>query len=347
MSKIIYLALENLHQRFNVMMNETISPHVHHTIYPVGYDYLKIKHGQFIDINQTIRFKAAQLQIVAEMFANGEILNGDTFLIADIFFPGIESIRYMADLQGVRVRIFGFNYAGRADEHDFVQRLGEWSDYSERGYHSICDGIFVGSEFHKANVVAYFGLPPDKIHVTGYIWNLHWIDKLINFVLKDVVKEDYVIWPHRFAEEKGLDELESYVSGTKRKVLITSCGNPNQKAIAFALEHKNVEYLHSLTKVEYYRLFRAAKFYLSTAYQETFGYTLQEAILFNCKIIVPKRACYPEMVPAINVYDPEILRGPRFSDALDYMLDSVPIVPITYTMKWNDNVDKVMQIIKG
>ena len=40
---------------------------------------------------------------------------------------------------------------------------------------------------------------------------------------------------------------------------------------------------------------RRAKWYLSTAYQETFGYTIQEAIYFGCEILVPNRGLFEEV----------------------------------------------------
>ena len=117
-TKIIYVPLENLPQRYTQMMNESIYPKVDIVLYPDVKIDTKIKRGQFLDIVNTCKFKAAQLQMIADLFNQGKVNDNDAFFIGDIFFPGIEMIKYMAELQGINVRVYGINYAGRADKND-------------------------------------------------------------------------------------------------------------------------------------------------------------------------------------------------------------------------------------
>jgi glycosyltransferase involved in cell wall biosynthesis len=335
MSKIIYLPIEELPARYTQMMNAAIYPKVDISLYPKIEIDNEIKRGQFLDIVNTCKFKAAQLQLVADLFNEGKIENGDAFLVGDIFFPGIESIKYMAELQGIDVRVYGINYAGRADKTDFVQQLSSWSDASELGYHLICDGIFVGSEDHKTNVVNYFGLNTATVHVTGYVWDLEYMNSFKNQI-GEVVKEDFVIWPHRWCNEKGIDELLQFAKQTKKKIIITSSG----PAKNLGKLPKNIEYKANLTKLEYFTLMAKARWYLSTAYQETFGYTISEAIYYNCNILVPDRACCPEMVPAENVY--------KNIDNVDRLFDSYDLtVPFEWTAKWNNNAQTMINLIKS
>lgn len=337
---IIYLALEPLEQRYNVMMNEAIRPHVDIVIEPYMQDYDKIETGQFLDVTKTIEFKAKQLQIVSAMFTQGKIQKGDTFLIGDIFFPGIESIRYMAELQGIEVKMYGFNYAGRSDAHDFVQQLGMWSDYSEIGYHLCMDGVFVGSLFHRQNVISWIyekiNRTYHRCYVTGYIYDREYIDTVYKGPF--LPKEDYVIWPHRLANEKGLVELEAFIQSTKRKIVITTSGKPHDEGMRLMQTYPNVIYLSNLKKWQYYEIMSRAKYYLSTAYQETFGYTLQEAIHFKCRIAVPRRACYPEMVPNYCLYTDlyQIENCWRYEPLSE-----------RWTEIWNHNIEEVIRIIKS
>lgn len=335
--RIIYLALEPLEQRYNVMFNEAIRPHADIVIEPFMQDYEVIRNGEFLDVTKTIEFKSKQIRIVADMFTEGQIKEGDVFLVGDIFFPGIESLRYMSELLGIKIFIYGFNFAGRSDPHDFVQKLGAWSDASELGYHAICDGIFVGSSFHGRQVYKYFNPITSSripIYVTGYIW-----DKGYPLSLAPVNenKVDRVIWPHRIAQEKGWLEFLEYANITKRNILITSCGNA--KIVKGQLPD-NVDYRANLTKKEYYELLSTSKYYLSTAHQETFGYTVQEAILYGCRVAVPIRACYGEMVRGVNLYN-----GIQFID--DVLNDENSVVPIEYTDKWHDNIKAIIKIING
>ena len=230
-----------------------------------------------------------------------------------------------------KVDLFGINYAGRADKTDFVQQLSYWADASEAGYHFICDGIFVGSSDHANNVCDHFGLNPATVYRTGLVWDLEYMNQFPR--LGD--KEDFVIWPHRFSKEKGIDELVEFAKFTDKKIIITSSG----PAKDLGKLPKNIEYRHSLTKSEYFDLMRRAKWYLSTAYQETFGYTIQEAIYFGCEILVPNRACCPEMVPAKNVYESVYEIETKFNEG-------GLVVPMSWTEKWDNNAQTMIDIIK-
>lgn len=333
MSKIIYIPLEELPQRYTGMMNNAVKPLVDIVVDAKVEIDKEIKQGQFLDIINTNKFKASQLIEIANLFSEGKVQDGDMFLVGDIFFPGIEMIRYMSDLLGIDIKVFGINYAGRADSTDFVQQLGQWADLSEHGYHMICDGIFVGSEDHKRNVEDYFSLHPSTVHATGLVWDLSYM-KSFKDQIGEVEKEDFVIWPHRFAPEKGIDELIQFANATDKKIVITSSGPKKDLGELPA----NIEYRYGLTKLEYFELMAKARWYLSTAYQETFGYTIQEAIYFNCNILVPDRACCPEMVPLECVYTDV--------EEIDSLFDTDLTVDPVWTQRWDGNAKTMIDIMK-
>ena len=336
MSKIIYIPLENLPQRYTEMMNNALYLKTDIALYPKIEIDKQIKRGQFLDIVNTCKFKAAQLQMIADLFNEGKVNDGDAFLVGDIFFPGIEMIKYMAELQDINVRVYGINYAGRADKTDFVQKLGYWADASEAGYHFICDGIFVGSEDHRNNVIDYFGLNPAVVHTSGLIWDLNYMQEFLEEI-GSVEKEDFIIWPHRWCNEKGIDELCEYAKSTNKKIVVTSSGPAKDCGTNLP---KNIEFKFNLTKKEYFTLMAKARWYLSTAYQETFGYTIQEAIFFGCHILVPNRACCPEMVPDMNVY--------HHIKEIDDLFDNFDLtVPFDYTAKWHNNAQWIVDVIKS
>lgn len=337
---IYYLALENLPQRYTVMMNEALAKYVDEVITPYE-DNEVIEVGEFLDVNRTIRFKNLQMAMVAEKFERKQINDGDIFLVGDVFYPGIEALRYMSELQGIRIKIFAFNFAGRADKNDFVQKLGKWSDISEQGYHLCCDGIFVGSEYHRQNLLSHFHKCP-PIVVTGLVWDLRHVYSYlgINYDGKHrphFSKEDYIIFPHRLCKEKGIDEFRDFARKTKKQIIVTSSGKAQTPTYEF-LKADNVVYLHSLTKEAYYGVFARARWYISTAYQETFGYTLQEAIAFGCEILVPKRACYSEMVPEENLY--------TYHEQIDKLFMSDKRTHFSYTQRWDDNAKRIVNICR-
>ena len=278
-------------------MNEIVKPYCDFYYYPEDMIEEEIKKGQFLDIERTIEFKAKQLSLVSKAFQLGQVKDGDWFLVGDIFFPGIESIKYMAELQDIKVKIASFNYAGRADRYDFVRKLNDWSDYSELSYHMVCDIVFTGSANHKQSIEKYFNVIGDRVIVTGCVWDK---DKAFELYPKIDEKEDYVIFPHRLCNEKGIDDFIKVCEMMPEYKFIVTSSSKNKSDIVFP---SNVEYRYGLTKKEYYEIMSKAKYYLSTAYQETFGYTLREALMYNCIIAAPNRVCYPDMLPENVLYN--------------------------------------------
>lgn len=294
---IHYLPIENIEQRYTKLMNEIVYPYCDFIYYPNELQEIQIKKGEFLDVERTIQFKARQIEMISIAFQEGKVKDGDWFLFGDMFFPAIESIKYMSELQGIKIKIAGFNYAGRSDKFDFVRKLNNWSDVAELNYHEVCDIVFVGSEFHKNNVVSYFNQSEDKIKVTGYIWDVEKAYKLFPYKLS---KEDFIIFPHRVSTEKGIDDLIEIANSMPDKKFIITSSSSNDINITLP---KNIEYINKLSKQEYYSYMSRAKYYLSTAYQETFGYTLREALMYDCIIAVPNRVCYSEMIPSTNLFN--------------------------------------------
>lgn len=333
MSKAIhFLPIENMEQRYTRLMNTVVSPFCSHVYYPTDFVETKIAKGQFLDVERTIEFKSKQLAMVSRAFQEGKVNDGDSFLIGDLFFPGIESIKYMAELQGIKVRIVGFNYAGRADSTDFVQGLGYWADYAEKMYHEVADLILVGSEFHKKQVVDYFELPEHKVVATGYVWNAEEAYKVYPHI---EAKEEFVIYPHRLCREKGFDDFVSICEHyPEMKFVVTSSGNRDNSVVL----PQNADYISGLTKQEYYKMMSRAKYYLSTAFQETFGYTVQEAIMYNCIIAVPRRACYEEVVAPFSIYD-------SVEDIKNIFSSGKTHESSAWKSKFANNVSKIMELV--
>jgi glycosyltransferase involved in cell wall biosynthesis len=293
MKKIIYLPFEELPQRYTEMWNYSFIKKMSPDDIIVNGNSSSsntIENGEFLDTFNTIKFKQSQIIEVANLFQQKRINDGDAFFIPDIFYPGIESIKYMAELSDIKIHIIAFNHAGRADEDDFVQKLKQWSDVQEQAWHDMADIVLVGSQYHAYRVRKKFN--HKDIRVVGAIWNSEWMAHRTSHLSEE--KKDYVIWPHRISKEKGFDLLLQVANANKDlQFLITSCGKNRLNGISLP---SNVTYKPNLTKEQYLSLFKGAKYYLSTAHQETFGYTVQEAIFFKCKIIVPRYACYQEYV---------------------------------------------------
>lgn len=317
MSKVIYLPFESLPQRYTEMWNEAFLSAMDIDDVVVWGEQTEpqaIAVGEFLDVYGTIKYKQTQMAAVADLFAAGKVSDGDVFFVPDIFYPGLAAIRYMAELSGVKVKIVSFNHAGRADEDDFVQRLGYWADTQERAWHQMCDVVLVGSRYHGHRVHKAFGYEGLAIDykglatVTGAVWSKAWMDKMCEGL--DFTKEEYCIFPHRPSAEKRFELFLSVaLCNPELQFVITSCGNNRLEGVKLPA---NVKYLHNLTKKEYFQVFAHAKYYFSCAFQETFGYTIQEAIYFGCEIIAPNYASYPEYVSPSSLMPYEDMTKPYY-----------------------------------
>ena len=109
--------------------------------------------GTFLDINSTVHYKSTQLAQISRLFFQRKIKNGDIFFVADIEFWGIESIRFMADLQGIEIGLFGFCHAASYTIEDFMEPAAPYSRFFELGWLAAFDLIFVGTEYHKRAII--------------------------------------------------------------------------------------------------------------------------------------------------------------------------------------------------
>lgn len=292
------LSLPVIEARYTQMLLDVLTPHVDRVL-PQDPVRQTIREGEFLDVTATVAFQSQQLAEVAGLFGRAEVKDGDSFLLADVWGPAAAAIRQMAQQTGKRVRIVALNHAGRADPTDFVRLLGKWSDSWERGQIEACDGLIVGSHFHADQVRAHFPGAP-QISVTGMPWDPDWVTSRAE---RFPVQSGRVIWPHRPSSEKGVIPLAHFVELYGGEVLITSSGPSRWPNFPIEVRSSSrVTYRYGLSKAEYYVLMGSSEVYLSTAYQETFGYTLHEALALGVAPLCPRRACYPESLPEGNLY---------------------------------------------
>lgn len=276
-----------------------------------------VETGTFLDINSTLHYKTSQLQKISILFHNGLIKDGDIFFVADLEFWGIESIRYLADLQNLKVFIYGFLHAGSYTREDYMEKCSKYAKYFELGWLSVCDKVFVGSYYHKKAIVnrridAYckdeerFELF-DKIVVTGNPMFHEAYDKILND--NTMKKRNQIIISNRFDWEKrpnlSLDfaYLLKKRYGNKINIIITTSRpkfKSNKKWLteyAKALELDGiVEIWEDLSKDKYHELLKESKIMLSNSIEENFGYCIAEACLFNTYPLCKNAYSHPELL---------------------------------------------------
>lgn len=315
----------------------------------------KIKTGAFLDINSTLFYKSEQLKKIAQLFYNKEIKNGDVFFVADIEFWGIEAIKYLAILQNINIKLYGFCHAASYTKEDYFSITENFAQHHERAWFNTFDLIFVGSEYHKRQIINLRGVAEEKIIVTGNPYNISEVYDSIE--IKE--KKNWIILTNRPDYEKRPNLSLDIFEILKNKfpewefIVVTSrseWGNGWIKEKAKLLENKGIIKIYSnLSKKEYLSLLQQSKFMLSNSIEENFGYCILESLIFNTVPILPNDYSHPELVEN----DSRLLFNSinecinKLSDYIQNNgLNNYPINIKKYAMKYNKSLDKIVNIIK-
>lgn len=230
--------------------------------------------------------KFRQLYEIVEATRRGDIRDGDTILIHDLWFPGIEALAYIRTLKCLDVRIVGIIHAGSYDPADFTARTGmtPWAKYAERSWFTLADEVLVATEYHRDLLLgADRGLRPDKVTVTGIPLDLNEVRAGRERIPK---VRNRIAFPHRDVPEKDPD-----------------------LAIRIERRFPSLEIVRTreLTsnKKEYYDLLASCQIAVSNSTQETFGYAMAEASALGCIPLVPNRLAYRELYPDEFRFDTE------------------------------------------
>ena len=246
-----------------------------------------IETGTFLDVNSTLYYKSEQLKKIAELFYKKEIKAGDVFFVADIEFWGIEAIKYLSVLNGIETKLYGFCHAGSYTKEDFFEKTAPFAKFYERAWGEVFDMIFVGTEYHKNQMVSLRQIPEDKILVTGNPYK-------INEVVGDIeikTKKNRVILTNRPDYEKRPNLTLDVFTSLKEKhpdweFMVTTSrkqwgsGWIRDKA-KFLEKHGIITIKEGLTKNEYLSLLQESKIMTSNSIEENFGYCILEAMIFE------------------------------------------------------------------
>jgi len=256
--------------------------------------------GAFLNFGGTNIYKAKQIETFSRMFCEGTVKEGDHFLFADAWHPGIISLKYMSELLQVPVKIHSMWHAGSYDPHDFLGRLihdKQWTFDFERSIFHASDYNYFATKFHiKMFVETLFNytftgtfkesadVPSNqffheklksKIVRTG--WPMKYLkDGFYEKPNQQEEKEDLIVFPHRIAPEKQ-PEIFRDLANALPKYKWVVCQDKQ------------------LTKEEYHAILRRAKMVFSANLQETLGISPYEGALVGAIPLVPDRLSYSEM----------------------------------------------------
>jgi glycosyltransferase involved in cell wall biosynthesis len=276
-------------------------------------DYVDV--GTFLDLNSSAYYKSEQLKQISSLFYNRTVQNGDIFFVFDVQFPGIETIKLLSSLQGIKVSIFGFCHASSYTFEDFMEPAAPFLKYFELGWLAAFDLIFVGTEYHKRAIIERRITPlvvnetekrklSEKIVVTG---NPLFPSDYAVFD-NQLPKKKQLIISNRFDWEKRPNLSLDFCYILKRRVpdlnIVVTTSRPNFKSnkswlveLARCLEKDGIIQIYAgLTKKEYHTLLAESKIFLTNTIEENFGYCLVESILSNTLPIAENKYSHPELL---------------------------------------------------
>jgi hypothetical protein len=253
--------------------------------------------GAFLDFAATNQWKSSQLMIIAQLFREQKIQDGDKFLYTDAWNPTCIQLRYMAELFGKKIEIHGLWHAGSYDSQDFLGRLiGDkpWIRNAETSMFYTYDTNWFATRFHSNlflremfDVEIFFrkdetdewvhhaiGAERRRIKITG--WPMDYlVDALKPY--SNLQKKQQICFPHRIAPEKQL-EIFKDLSLVMPEYNWVVCQNT------------------PLTKHEYHTILGESKVVFSAGLQETLGISAcAEASLCNAIPYCPDRLSYSEI----------------------------------------------------
>lgn len=236
--------------------------------------------GKFLDPYTTFQWKFSQLEKTLKWIKENENEKIICFL-ADGWFPGIESLGYVATMEQRNIKICSYWHAGAYDPTDLlaIKGMNTWVWGSEQTWLNIHDAIFIGSEYNKQKLLRAHAACP-RIYVTGSpvevpeIWDI------------TKPRENIVVWPHRISQDKHPEVFERL---SKEPTL--------DHAQFIRTQDQN------LTKAEYFDLLSKSKVCVSTASHENFGTAAIESCMLGCYPVVPNALAYKETIEERYRYD--------------------------------------------
>ena len=246
--------------------------------------------GAFLDFGGTNIYKSAQVAQMSMFFKEGKVKDGDHFVFADAWHPGILQLKYMLELLQIKGTIHALWHAGSYDPYDFLGRLigdAPWVRHTERAlFHSI-DKNYFASKFHIELFVNTFGEEvaiQDKIVRTG--WPMEYLTPVLQADTVGTEKQNLILFPHRNAPEKQVNIFED-LKNELPEYNFMNCQE------------------HKLTKKDYHKLLGEAKMVFSANLQETLGISCYEILRTGGVPFVPNRLSYTEMYEDIFLYPSE------------------------------------------
>lgn len=234
----------------------------------LGEKYIQVMENErglsnmFSPINMSIELETEQIREYMDL----ELRDDDILFLSDISFPGI----FCSTLYHKKPKkCFAFCHATSMNRMDYFSNVRASKFPVESAHAGFFDKVFVGSNYHK-----------DKLR-----WNNIFVSYLPNPDYLQTFKNEEKIYNIVSVSRPSLQKVDNYLEERVEQ--------------EFEIKIKRKE---TTAFEEYYRFLGQSKVMLITAFEDTFGYQIVDAINNNCIPIARNRFAYPELLPREYLY---------------------------------------------
>lgn len=238
----------------------------HNSLYKIQND--KYGSEMFAPINRAVEFETAQINDYMQI----NIRSDDTLFLADISFPGIFcNVLYHKPCP----KMFAFCHATSLNKYDYFQPVRKSKKKIELLHAKMFDCIFFGSNYSLRKT---------------------------DWTRKDIPTEVvYLPEPPKDLIKPSTNKLRSIDIVSVCRPSIQKVNKRLEKKVERALGIK-IYRQENNSWLEYNQLLAQSKIMLISTKEDTFNYTIMDAIRCGCIPLVPNDLCFPEILPAFWRY---------------------------------------------
>ena len=237
----------------------------------LGYDYylnidnVMARKELFSPVNEAINFELAQIK----EYMNMQIYKDDILFLADLSFPGIFSnILYHKKPK----KIYAYCHATAKNKYDYLKKVETFKFQNEISHSILFDKIFIGSEYHFRKLywpnLVIVGLPaPPKNLIYKY---------------PNIIKNKFLCSVARQNKQKVNKLTEKFLE-EKFKIHRPMDGSMKNWHL-------------------YSKFLTESKILIISSLEDTFNYTILDAVRCECIPIAPNKLCFPEILPRDYLY---------------------------------------------
>lgn len=260
----------------------------------------------FSPIARAIEFEMRQI----EEYMLLDLHDDDILFLADISFPGLfVNILYHKKCPNK----YAFCHATSLNKLDYYESVRGSKFPAETAQALLFDNIFIGSKYHQ-----------DKLQ-----------------------------WPNTMVTYLPFPPFKKEIYTNNKVIDIMSAARPTPQKVDIKLERKiesffklEVQRPKSGSWVNYYWNLQSSKILIITAFEDTFGYQIVDAIMNNCIPLARRDLAYPELLPDEYLYSDEDELFHKIDYILNANVDWVPKVGVPKLL-CEEQMNKFYDVICG